>query len=217
MGGHFSTRWNFEPVRTETDLLPSLDVRWLGRIGALAPGAVCCPQWTCRGETSGSIMTVCAPHHNCLILDYSTHAPGSEGESVREAIDLATTRCHYGGERTWFLCLGCRRRRAVLFALDGRFRCRACHRLAYSSTREDTAARSHRRLAVLRSKLGGGHAPPVWTIPPRPKGMHHRTYDRLVRQIARELTGHDALPDAFVTKPENPTPSPRLAVSKKPV
>lgn len=199
MGGYFSTRWNLEPVRTETDRLLSLDVRWLQRMVALAPGAVCSPQWTCRDEPSGSIMTF-YPHRNRLVLDYSTHAPGSAGEPVREAIDLETTPCHYGGERTWFLCPGCHRRRAVLFALGGRFRCRACHRLAYSSTRDDAAARSLRRLVVLRTRLGGDYAQPVWTIPPRPKGMHHRTYDRLVRQMARELNGYDTLTDAVLAK-----------------
>lgn len=200
MGDYFSTRWNIEPVRTETDRLLSLDVRWLGQTGALVPGTVCPPQWTCRGEPSGSIMTFCDPHRNRLVLDYSTHAPDSAGIPVREAIDLETTPCHYGGERTWFRCPGCRSRRAVLFALGGRFRCRACHRLAYSSTREDAAARSLRRLAVLRSKLGGDYAHPVWIIPTRPKGMHHRTYLYLVRQMARELNGYDALTDAVLAK-----------------
>jgi len=213
VGGYFSTRWNLEYVRTPTDPLLALDVRWLERMGALAPGAVFRPRWTCRGEPSGWIVTIRDPLHESLILDYKIRAPGKDWEPVREAIGLGTTTCHYGGERTWFLCPGCRSRRAVLFALGGRFRCRACHGLAYSSTREDAADRSHRRLVVLMSKLGGGHAHPVRTIPPRPRGMHHRTYLHLVKQMARELNGSDALPDALVAKPENTAPSLKFAGS----
>jgi len=145
-------------------------------------------------------MTFCDPDRNRLVLDYATQAPGSAGEPVREAIDLETMPCHYGGERTWFRCPGCRSRRAVLFALGGRFRCRACHRLAYSSTRESAAARSYRRLVVLRSKLGGDYAHPVRTLPPRPEGMHHRTYDHLGHRVMRESGIHHDLANAVLDR-----------------
>ncbi len=196
MGGYLSTRWNLAQVRSVTDPLLSLDVRWLARVGALAPGAVRTPQWSHRGEPCSWVTTIREPGQDRLILDYSTHTAGAEAEAVLEAIDLETTPCHYGGERTWFRCPGCRSRRAVLFALGGRFRCRACHRLAYSSTREDAADRSRRRLAVLRTKLGGSFTEPVGTIPPRPKGMHHRTYGRLMQELMRESHIQNNLADA---------------------
>ncbi len=200
MGGYSSTRWNLAHVRPETDPLLSLDVRWLGRIGALALGAVRTPQWSRRGEPVGWITTIREPDGECLILDYATHTLGSVWAPVREAIDLVTTPGHHGGKRIWFLCPGCKSRRAVLFALDGRFRCRACHRLAYSSTREDAAARSRRRLAVLRTSLGGSPVERVWTIPPRPKGMHHRTYARLIQRIMKESGIHNDLADAALDR-----------------
>ncbi len=200
MGGYSSTRWDLEYVRLHTDPLLSLDVRWLGRIGALAPGAVSTPQWSRRGEPAGWITTIREPDSDCLILDYTTYAAGAEREQVRDAIDLETTPCHYGGARTWFLCPQCQHRRAVLFACNGRFRCRTCHQLAYSSSREGAADRSRRRLAGQRTRLGGSYAEPVWTIPPRPTGMHHRTYARLVRQFTRELYDLSDLADADLTK-----------------
>jgi len=200
MGGYCSTRWNLAPTRTPADPLLSLDVRWLHRMGALAPGVVFQPQWSCRGEPAGWIVTIRDPQRDCLMLDYQTRRPGEPWEPIRETIDLERTPCHFGGERVWFACPGCGTRRAVLFAVGGRFRCRACHRLAYSSTREDAADRSRRRQAVHRTKLGGGYAQPVWTIPPRPKGMHHATYARLVRRIARELGCYDELADAELAR-----------------
>jgi len=200
VGGYGSTRWNLEYVRTPTDPLLALDVRWLQRMGALAPGAVFRPHWTCRGEPTGWIVTICDPVHDSLMLDYKIRALGQAWEPVREGIELERTPCHYGGERIWFRCPGCRSRRAVLFSMDGHFRCRACHRLAYSSTREDSSDRSRRRLAVLRTKLGGGYAAPVWTIPPRPPGMHHRTYARQVGRIMRDIAIHDDLTDAVLDR-----------------
>ena len=200
MGGYDSTRWNGEMVRTPTDPLLCLDVRWLHRLGALAPGAVCRPQWT-RGERpAGSIVTIRDPQRECLHLDYRTQTLGGPWTAVQETIALVWTSCHFGGERPWFGCPGCGSRRAVLFAVGGRFRCRACHRLAYSSTREDAADRSRRRLTVLRTKLGSRYAQPVWTIPPRPTGMHHATYARLVWRIARELGCYDDLADAELAR-----------------
>jgi len=145
-------------------------------------------------------ITIRDPVHELLILDYKIRAPGQAWEPVREAIELERMPCHYGGERTWFLCPGCQDRRAVLFSVNGHFRCRACHRLAYASTREDSSDRSRRRRAVLRTKLGGGYAELVWTIPPRPTGMHHRAYARLVGRIMRDIAIHDDLTDAALDR-----------------
>lgn len=211
MGGLFSTRWDLVHVRPHTDPLPALDVRWLGRIGALTPGAISTPQWSRHGESAGWITTICEQDGDSLILEYATRTGSSEWVPVREAIALESMPCHYGGERTWFLCPGCRSRRAVLFAFGGHFRCRACHGLAYSSTRENAAERSLRRLVVLTRKLSGDQAHPACTIPPRPRGMHYRTYLQLAKQMARDLDVNDALPEAFVAHLEPPAPSSRLA------
>ena len=76
MGGYSSPRWNLTPIRPHTDPLPSLDVRWLGRLGALAPGAISTPQWSRRGVAAGWITTIRELDGDCLNLDYATHTPG---------------------------------------------------------------------------------------------------------------------------------------------
>src|SRR5680860_502757 len=163
MGGYLSTRWNWTPTRTETDPLLWLDVRLLKRWGALEPGAVYFPAWTSRGKPSGNIVTRMSDDGSCLTLDYKTRKPGEDWRDVEEPVWLDSTPCNYGGERPWFLCPGCNERRAVLFSVGGRFRCRGCHKLAYSSTREDPHERAIRRCANLRRKLGGSWNQPVWT------------------------------------------------------
>jgi len=182
MGTMFSTRWGAEPVRQDTDGLLKLDVRWLSRAGALKPGTVARPSWTRRGAPSGTITTI-MQRDGTLILDYRIQRPGEDWQPVRERVDLDTTPCHYGGERVWFRCPGCESRRAVLFSVGGRFRCRQCHRLAYTSTREDATDRAIRRCAELRAKLGGEPGQPIWEIPPKPSGMTWRRYGRIVTQL----------------------------------
>ncbi len=135
MGNESSTRWGTTIVRLDTDPLPKLDVRWLSRIGALIPGSVSQPAW----ERNGILLSVIAcmdPHtSNALVLQYLTDEPGGGLHPVMESVGLTFTPCTFGGQRAWFLCPGCQSRRGVLFFLGGRFLCRICHNLAYSSTR----------------------------------------------------------------------------------
>lgn len=186
MGGYFSTRWNWESTRADTDGLLRLDVRSLNRAGALRPGAVSTTSWIRGdGETTGNIVTHMNRDGDCLTLDYKTRTSReTDWTPYKEAIWLDTTPCHFGGHRAWFRCPGCQRRRAVLFNAGGLFRCRECHDLAYSSTRETDTDRSIRRCAALQKRLGGGgDGVPVWRVPPKPHGMHWETYERLAREL----------------------------------
>lgn len=188
MGGFGSTRWGWHRTRETTDPLLCLDVRLLSRRGALEPGVWSTTSWTCRGEPSGDITH--RAEAGALILDYRTKgARDAEWRPVSERITVDSTACHYGGARPWFLCPGCGRRRAVLYSVGGHFRCRTCHDLAYSSTRETPADRALRRADTLRRKLADRPGLHHW--PPKPKGMHWRTYSRIMSQV--DDRDHDAL------------------------
>lgn len=199
MGGYGSGRWQFERTRQDTDPLLSLDVRWLARIGALRPGALAFPQWTSRGEQAGTITTRAGHDGDALTLRYRIQRPGEDWVPVEETVSLDFTACHFGGERPWFLCPSCGSRRAVLFSVGGRFRCRQCFDLAYSSTRENAQDRSFRRVRALQKRLGGGgYGVPVWDIPSRPACMHATTYRRVVRELRWELHRQDGLFDKWL-------------------
>src|SRR5665811_2059456 len=73
MGGYFSTRWNYERTRADTDGLLRLDVRHMQRTGVFHPGAHATWQWTRDdGESAGTIQTRINRAGDCLTLDYAT-------------------------------------------------------------------------------------------------------------------------------------------------
>lgn len=59
-------------------------------------------------------------------------------------IDLTTTFCHLGGERTWFQCTYCEKRIGVLYMTDeGYFSCRVCLNLTYKSKNKNYRSKDY--------------------------------------------------------------------------
>jgi len=130
-----------------------LDVRELAREGVLpAVGSTFTLSWSARGRDRGSLGIEVGD--GCLALWYEVTPQRGEPYQVADLLRLAYTAPNYGGQRPWFLCPKCRRRRAILYLSRGRFRCRRCHGLTYASTRTDAFARELRRVRSLRRKLG---------------------------------------------------------------
>ena len=177
--GNHDTRWD---AKASTTAYNRLDLASLRRGGGLRPGAVGTVTWS-RGEraTASIGWSVVGENGTAAALELR-YAVG--GEAVRCAVPLGWTPCHFGGERPWFVCPGegCGRRVAVLY---GRrlFLCRRCHGLAYESTRQSPGDRALRRAQRIRGRLGGtGNL--LTPLPSKPKGMHWRTYERLLREAA---------------------------------
>lgn len=187
MGGYFSTRWGAEHTRQDTGGLLRLDLADLRRLGAFTPGALCSVQWTDgRGDDAGSILTRMQPTGDALTLRYSVRASDDdEWQPISEQIDLEATPCHYGSSRLWLICPTCQSRRRVLYSLGGRFRCRQCHNLAYTSTRDDAHDRSLRRIRKLQKRLGSTTSE-LFEVPPKPPGMHWDTYEGIASQLMQE-------------------------------
>ena len=181
MGGPGSgNRWQWGARPTVTDFRP-LDVRRLARDDLLRPGLRYGWRWSRGGETTGLINIEVGEGR--LVLDYRTCATGGEWEPMRYPALLEETACHLGGERTWFQCPLCGARVALLYG--GKvFACRKCHGLAYPSQRENLSDRAARRADKIRERLGwecgflNGHGL-------KPKGMHRKTYQRLVAEHDR--------------------------------
>jgi hypothetical protein len=132
MGGVGSSRWTTTVTRVTTEGLPRLDVRALAHAGALRPGTVTRIRW----GPDAAIATVVPPDRTgVLVLRYDVGIGSRRLLLVEESLCLVTAPCTFGGVRVWFACPGCGARCAVLYSPGGLFRCRACHRLAYVSTR----------------------------------------------------------------------------------
>lgn len=118
-----------------------------------------------------------------LNLTYSVN-----GNDYRQAVSLAKTACNYGGYRFWFICPKCHKRVGVLYCV-GAFFCRHCIGANYASQLEQPYDRLFRKVEKIRHRLqwqagiAHGHGA-------KPKGMHYKTYFKLVWE-------HDRLVNAI--------------------
>lgn len=161
----------------------SLDInRWV-REGCITSGRSFSTKWT-WGDGSTSSISVRVESAWAIRLSYRTRSGGEvDWTDVNYSIQLTRTPCRFGGERTWFLCpgRGCERRVAKLYCAGRYYVCRHCGNLAYSSQSEDAGDRALRRAQTIRKQLGGS-ANMFELFPPKPKGMHWRTYISLQRE-----------------------------------
>lgn len=142
----------------------------------------------------------------------------SYGGKKHQTITITWTECNLGGQRPWFMCpaRGCYNRAAILY-LSNIFACRHCQNLAYPIENEVPQWRYTIKARKIRERLGwgqGAHIPePVNAY--KPKGMHWRTYDRLVykycmicdrgmapmiRQMRAEQEGAEALCQSWIAQ-----------------
>lgn len=160
----------------------SIDVNRLHREGCLRPGWSGGWQWTRDGERVAWISLSADAHR--LQLSYRARIGTGDWQNVTEDVPIVRLLCRFGGARPYFICPGvvngvaCRRRVAKLYAPGRYFLCRHCYRLCHASQNEGEWDRAVRRAGKIRVRLGGGpyHTDP---FPKRPKGMWHRTYERL--------------------------------------
>jgi hypothetical protein len=181
--------------RTTCESCKSIDVRIWHRIGRLRAGQYFSWSWTCRGEPSGNINV--RTEWDAVVLVYRIRSWGAtEWKSIEQRVPITWTPCHLGGQRPWFTCAVfsggryCGRRVAVLYGAGELFACRRCYQLAYACQQESPRDRNLSRAQKIRMKLGG--SPSILeSFPPRPKGMHMRTYLRLrARAQAAEATSN---------------------------
>ena len=157
-----------------TDELRALDVRRLYRDGCLGGEGAGPVTVTWSGAGTSSITVV--PDRIGVILEYSV-CDGEDQEEHSERIVIQRTKCHFGGSRPWWFCPRCGRRCAILYG-GRRFFCRRCRDIRYRSQSESKAERLLRKAERIRAKVGGSGIV-FGDFPPKPKGMHWRTYHRL--------------------------------------
>ena len=178
MGGPGSGNW-FRASSGTTEGSRRVDIRYLKKMKFLTPGTSRLLRWSCAGEESGSIQF--RTESDRIILTYRFREYGEEWEDIEYPVYFDSTACNYGGTRKWFLCpaQGCGRRVAVLYG-GKYFLCRHCHDLAYQSQSENRALRASRRSRKIIERLGGDGYGDFY--PNKPKGMHWKTYHRLIEK-----------------------------------
>jgi hypothetical protein len=126
-------------------------------------------------------------------VDHVSRPVKQQSQRVR----LEATPCRFGGQRWWWVCPATGRLCAKLYLPNGgvRFlsRGRGAYDLAYASQNASAIDRSHDRLRRLHRRLGEGYRYLPDFPPARPKGMRHRTYDRLVAEWDAARERHDEI------------------------
>ena len=142
----------------------------------LLQGTTSTYSWSLNGKVLSSVSLV----RDGPFLRVSWHND-PRSSKITCPVQLTSTPGHFGGLRRWFYCPSCGRRTGSVFILENSIGCRVCCHLTYQSQRDDRQHRVLTRALRIRNRLGGTGS--AFTPGPRPKGMHRRTYDRLVKQL----------------------------------
>lgn len=114
-------------------------------------------------------------------------------------MELDSTPLNFGGQRAWWKCPCCHARVGVLYWQACRWQCRKCAGLVHESTRESESSLAYARVNKVRRKLGwgGGMLSPLGT---RKKGMHWKTYARLMQELAEVSVAAAGAGDANIER-----------------
>ena len=126
--------------------------RWHG-LGYLVDGHSFAWQWSRGGETTGNIGV--SVRVGSIRLGYT-----AQGQDASQTILTTTTPCRYGGARMWFQCPCCSGRAVVLLMRAGRFACRQCQKVSYSSQSGSAHDRAITRYHQLHALIEAGK--PKW-------------------------------------------------------
>jgi hypothetical protein len=190
MGGFSSGRTR---VRVEDGLI--LNLGRLLRQGSIIPGkhVMGSLKWTSTGTKGvrasiGYEADLTHPGESYVRLHYNV---GSKPMDYR--VWLRRAPCRFGGFRWWWRCPRTEQNAAKLYLPPGAtmFASRHAYRMGYKSWGGGPLDRSHIRQRRIYEKLGGTYRQYGQSPPKRPKGMHHRTYARLLAELDAAKEAHD--------------------------
>jgi len=163
-----------------------LDINRLARRGFIRPGARTGPvgiRWTYNGEPWAI---------GWITADMQGEWDGSFRiwlGNLDQRITLVARPRHYGGYQWYFMCPRMHRRASVLWMPPGarEFCSRQAWRrqVAYASQFLSPTDRAWRGKERIKSRLIGEFDPDDWDLPPKPKWMRWRTYNRQVDKFDR--------------------------------
>lgn len=165
MGGLGSGRWTRLERQALTDQYQGLDVRQMRRDGWLI---------------SNTRVTFQSDYGTRILSIYDDRLLVQEGGACL-SISLIWRPCNLGGKRPVLLCPDCAQPAYILYHRWWAYSCRRCAQLSYASQYENAYLRSISRANRTRAKIDSRNTL-MFPIPAKPKGMHEKTYQRLVAQ-----------------------------------
>ena len=154
--------------RLKAEQTLKVDLRIWRKLGYLVNGQTFAWQWSRGGEVTGNIGV--SVRADSIRLGYTAN-----GQDASQTICTTTTPCRYGGARMWFQCPCCSGRAEVLFMRAGRFACRQCQKVSYSSQSGSAHDRINTRYHKLHALIEAG----------RPKWQRWATFERLEDRFER--------------------------------
>src|SRR5215204_5903760 len=125
---------------------------------------------------------------NCEVIGLELRLSEEHGsldlsfEGRRQSFALASQRRHFGGSQSYVVCRKTRKHVRTLFKPLGANYFASRHawgrRAAYASQFLDPVGRAWRTKAKIKNRLIGDEDPDEWDLPPRPKRMQLKTYER---------------------------------------
>lgn len=184
MGGYGSGRQGGRPI---AEHCLKIDLAWMLRKGSAVPECKRSGQlhWSCNGKASGDISYSCDmtdPEGGELVLRFTTGASRGDPKDHVQRIRLSYTVPKLGGKRWWMHCPVNGDRVGKLYVPPGGdiFASRKAWRIGYRSQRGTKHDRTLEKLFRLQRQLG---CEVGWgAFPTRPKGMHHRTFERHLKR-----------------------------------
>ncbi len=155
-----------------------LGVGFMSRNDMLVDGYRGLIHWVDGEKDSSSVSISC--FHDRVTISYRITSGSNNTNVLTTAVNLTYTNCNYGGKRAWFRCPNCDRRCLFLYLDQLWFTCRLCTGLPYNSQELTEYDRLGNRADHYRKllKWPGGFLQGQYF---KPKGMHKKTFSRLVK------------------------------------
>jgi hypothetical protein len=163
--------------RLKAEQTLKVDLRIWRKLGYLVNGNAFGWQWSRGEEVTGNIGV--SVRADSIRLGYT-----AQGRDASQTIQTTATPCRYGGARTWFQCPCCGGRAVVLFMRAGRFACRQCQKVGYSSQSGSAHDRANVRYHQLHALIEAGK--PKWQRWATFERLEDR-FDRVNEQVNRSL------------------------------
>lgn len=146
--------------------------------------------------------------NNSLILSYEAVIKATQERlGIQTLIEIEWTNPPLGGRRPWFICPECNKRIGKLYKPNNEhfFWCRLCWDLTYQSRMDgnDSISVALNKINRLKKKLrwncGDEEVATEYSpLPPRPKGQHKKTYQKIIEQIIKtEEVAKNAMIDIY--------------------